>query len=361
MGVEPFGMSPFGRRVARPGAGRVPVIVVTGFLGAGKTTLLRAMLAHPAARDTAVIVNEFGEVGIDDVLLRTSTEDVRLIGNGCLCCSARNDLQRVLRNLAAEREAGTIPRFRRVFVETSGLSEPLPILQSFATDRSVATHYAFGGLVTVVDAVLGPTVEGSPGEWTEQVVLADRLVISKGDLAAPRSLDALRARLTSLNPSAPILDGAAVKADPSQVLTPPELRRLPRSFAAGADGSDYGTFCLEFDQPFRWAVFTRAMDVLVDLRGSDLLRVKGLLNVEGSRGPVVAHYVQHLSSPPEELTTWPDEDRRTRLVFITRNLGRRHVADLFQAVLALVSDDERQASISTTSPGDNRPLIHGAA
>jgi G3E family GTPase len=337
--AEPFGGGRFGRRLTRPGSGRIPVTVVTGFLGAGKTSLIRAVLAHPAAARTAVIVNEFGEVGIDDALLRTSTEEVRLIGNGCICCAARNDLHRALRNLYAEREIGVVPPFERVVIETSGLSEPGPILQSFGTDRTVATHYALGGLVTLVDAALAGESERAAEVWTEQVVLADRLILTKTDIASPETREQVMARLGRLNPAAPVIDGDAVRADPA--LLSGAVARAQSSLLCAAEISaasgttSYETFTLTFARPLAWEIFTRAMDALTALRGSDLLRVKGFVHVEGCRGPVVVHYVQHLASPPQELSAWPDEDRRTRLVFITRGLGRAPVEALFAALLAL--------------------------
>ncbi|TCT05998.1 CobW family GTP-binding protein [Aquabacter spiritensis] len=332
-----FGSRPFGRALSRPGAGRIPVTVVTGFLGAGKTTLIRAALAHPSGARTAVIVNEFGEAGIDDVLLRTSSEQVALIGNGCICCAAKTDLHRALRNLAAERETGLVPPFDRVVVETSGVSEPGPLIQSFATDRTVATHYALEGLVTVVDAVLAARTREMAPTFTEQVVLADRILLSKTDIAAPGVVADLRLHLAALNPEAPILDAAEMRADPTALFSGRALKRAPFHCDAPTAPADslYDTFSLEFDAPFDWPVFTRIMDTLTGLRGDDLLRVKGFVQVSGCPGPVVVHYVQHLSAPPEELTAWPEGTPRTRLVFITRGLGRARIAAVFAAVLAL--------------------------
>ncbi|MEP9377349.1 GTP-binding protein [Aquabacter sp. CN5-332] len=333
-----FGAGPFGRRLSRPGAGRIPVTVVTGFLGSGKTTLVRAALAHPGAARTAVIVNEFGEAGIDDVLLRTSTEQVALIGNGCICCAAKNDLHRALRNLAAERETGAVPPFERVLVETSGVSEPGQILQSFANDRTVSSHYALEGLVTVVDAALAAQTQDTAETWTEQVVLADRLVLSKTDMVSPEIASEVTARLAALNPEAPLAHAAEVRRDPAFLFGGATRERsaflcAPRPAGASAG---YETFTLTFDAPFDWPVFSRVMDALTMLRGDDLLRVKGFVNVTGCAGPVVVHYVQHLAAQPEELTLWPTEDRRTRLVFITRGLGRDVVEALFSAFLGLV-------------------------
>jgi len=353
-----FGGGQFGRRLSRPGAGRIPVTVVTGFLGAGKTTLIRAALAHPEAARTAVIVNEFGAAGVDDILLRTSSEAVTLIGNGCICCAAKNDLHRALRTLFAERETGAVPPFDRVVVETSGLSEPGPILQSFATDRTVSNHYALEGLVTVVDAALAAGTQAE--EWDEQVVLADCLVLSKLDLAPRDARDQLVARLAALNPLAALADAGDVRGDPAFLFGSGARVRSPFVCTpeAGARSAvtRYETFTLSFDAPFAWEVLTRILDSLAALRGPDLLRVKGLVHVAGTAGPVVVHQVQHLSAPPEELLAWPDADRRTRLVFITRGIARDAVAALFAAHLALLP----QTGAQSDAPAAGTPGVPGA-
>src|SRR6266508_410703 len=195
---------PFGRRLKRARGAKIPVTVVTGFLGAGKTTLLRAFLASPAGEGTAVIINEFGSVGIDDALVRASSDDVTLLGNGCLCCNMRSDLQNALRNLVAERAQGTLPQFKRIVIETSGLADPGPILQTFATDRALGGEFSVDVVIAVADAVTGhATIEWS-AEARKQVILADRLVVTKGDLTEPDATEALVARLRALNPRAAI-------------------------------------------------------------------------------------------------------------------------------------------------------------
>src|SRR6266576_3395093 len=192
----------FGRRLKRARGARIPVTVVTGFLGAGKTTLVRRFLGKPEGEGTAVVINEFGSVGIDDALLRASSDDVTLLGNGCLCCNTRSDLQNALRNLVAERAHGTLPQFTRILIETSGLADPGPILQTFATDRALGGEFHVEVVVTVIDASNGlDTLEWS-AEARKQVILADRLVVSKTDLARRPAVERLTARLTALNPRA---------------------------------------------------------------------------------------------------------------------------------------------------------------
>ena len=331
---------PFGRRLKRARGARIPVTVVTGFLGAGKTTLVRRFLATPEGAGTAVVINEFGSVGIDDALVRGSSDEVTLLGNGCLCCNTRSDLQVALRNLVAERAQGTVPQFQRILIETSGLADPGPILQTFATDRALGAEFHAEVVVTMVDAATGlDTLEWS-AEARKQAILADRLVISKTDLAKARSVERLTARLRALNPHATIHTAVDGDLDPRCLVesdTGEDVRSPRRSgFVAEAEHSDgIASFVLTDDAPVPWDAFARSMETLIALRGPDLLRVKGFLNVTGCRGPVVVHVVQHLAHPPVELAAWPDKAHVSRLVFITRNIPERQVRDLMGAVRAL--------------------------
>ncbi len=325
---------PFGRRQKRERGARIPVTVVTGFLGAGKTTLLRRFLSSPEGQGTAVIVNEFGAVGIDDALVRSSADETVLLGNGCVCCITRSDLQLALRRLVFDRERGTVPPFARVVIETSGLADPAPILQTFSTDRALGGEFHIDVVLAVVDAVTGEANLDSAAEARKQVILADRLVISKTDLAEPSAVERLTQRLQQLNPRATIDFAVAGALDPDRVIAPATAERS--GFVAEAEHSDgIASFVIETSGPIEWQTFSRAMETLTALRGADLLRVKGLLNVAGCRGPVVVQYVQHLAHPPAELETWPDENRSSRVVFITRNVAERQVRDLFAAVQAL--------------------------
>jgi G3E family GTPase len=333
---------PFGRRQRRVRGARLPVTIVTGFLGAGKTTLVQRFLATPQGHGTAVIVNEFGAVGIDDALLRSSADETVLLGNGCLCCTTRSDLQVALRRLVADRERGAVPHFARVVIETSGLADPGPILQTFATDRALGGEFHVDVVVAVVDACTGAaTLDHSP-EARKQAILADRLVVSKTDLADDRTVAGLRQRLTDLNPRADIVVAVSGALDPLLLIEPAE-RASPLSGSAARSGyvaeavhtDDIRSFVLTEDKPIAWDPFTRAMETLIALRGPDLLRVKGLIEVAGCRGPVVVQIVQHLAHPPVELEAWPGENRTGRLVFITRGIAEQPVRNLFTAVRAL--------------------------
>jgi G3E family GTPase len=331
---------PFGRRVKHARGGRIPVTIVTGFLGAGKTTLLRRFLASPQGRSTAVIVNEFGAVGIDDALVRDAAEATVLLGNGCACCVTRSDLQVALRRLVAERDRGLLPPFGRIVIETSGLADLGPILQTFATDRALGGEFHAEVAAAVVDAVTGAaTLDWSP-EARKQVMLADRLIVSKTDLADAAATARLTERLAELNPRAGI-DVAVNGALDPHCLIAADDGALPRNgFTAEATHSDnIVSFVLSESEPVAWTPFARAMETLTALRGRDLLRVKGFLDVAGCHGPVLVQVVQHLAHPPVELQAWPDGERASRLVFITRGIGQAQVRALLDAVRRVALPD----------------------
>jgi G3E family GTPase len=328
----------FGRRQKRERGARLPVIIVTGFLGAGKTTLVRRFLESPEGQGTALIVNEFGSEGIDDALLRQSSDEVTLLGNGCMCCNTRSDLQNTLRRLVSDRDRGKIPHFGRVLIETSGLADLSPILQTFSTDRALGGEFAIEVVLTVVDAVSGlRNLEQAP-EARKQAILADRIVISKTDIADGKSVKQLTAMLDDLNPRAVIDVAVKGDIDPKSLIDTGQADAIERhsGFVAEASHSDgIISFVMRDATPLIWPVFQRAMETLIALRGPDLLRIKGLLNLAGSKGPVVFQAVQHLIHPPVELAAWPDHDHASRIVFITRGVSERQVEDLFKACRAL--------------------------
>jgi len=310
--------------------------VITGFLGAGKTTLLKRFLTTPEGQGTAVVVNEFGATGIDDALMRSSADETVLLGNGCLCCTTRSDLQQALRRMVVERDRGELPDFRRIVIETSGLADPSPILQTFATDRALGSVFHIEAVVTVVDAETGLDTLGWSAEARKQAILADRLVITKTDIAGEGASAAVAAQLCALNSGAEILEAVNGELEPTRLTeAAPDQRNAFVAEAAHSDG--IGSFVLAQEKPIPWAVFARSMDALMQLRGPDLLRVKGFLNVVGCKGPVVVQFVQHLAHPPVELEHWPDETRQSRVVFITRNISEQQVRDLFAAIKALAS------------------------
>jgi len=342
-------------------AGKLPVTLITGFLGSGKTTLLKRLLRDPGMNRAAVIINEFGEVGIDHELVASSSESMTLLSNGCLCCTVRTDLQETLRELFIKRRAGEVIDFDRVFVETTGLADPVPVLHTLQTDAMLGAQYRLDCVVTLVDAVNGLKNLDDTPEAAKQAAVADRIVITKSDIAKPGAVAALEARLERMNPYAArtvAVNGEVEVAFLRDVgpgstrATPKELERwlapsgearpaegayLGERVRAGAHDASIRSFCLWFDKPFTWDTFSAAVQVLTSLRGSDLLRVKGLVNVAGEPGPVVVQGAQHVFHPPVTLDAWTGEDRRSRIVFITRNLSRESVEALFAAVGTLAA------------------------
>lgn len=329
-------------------AGRIPVTLVTGFLGSGKTTLLSYVLRQPEMSRAAVVINEIGEIGIDHELVSMSSENVAVLANGCICCTVRTDLQETLRELFGQRRAGKIPDFDRVVVETTGLADPAPVIQTLVGDTMLAAHYRIDGVITLVDAVNGLAVLREQPEAQKQVALADRVLVSKTDLATPGQIAALQADIESLNRSASIHTVLNGQLDPA-LLTgiglssaragehtlrflneAPDHRLRPFNAASSPHLAGIRTVSLRFDKPFTWTAFSAAMELLTAMRGADLLRVKGIVNVQGR--PLVVQCVQHIFHPPVPLDHWPSQDQDSRLVFITRRIDERVIRGLLDAV-----------------------------
>jgi G3E family GTPase len=333
-------------------AGLIPVSIITGFLGSGKTTLLNRLLKRPEMNRVAVVVNELGEIGVDNDLVEVSSEQMMLLNNGCLCCVLRGDLQETLRDLFIKRRNGEIIDFDRVVIETTGLADPAPVMQTLITDALLLEQYRLDCVVTLVDAVNAPGQLVQFTEPVKQVALADRLVVTKSDLVGEKQLATLTARLHELNPRAPVQVALNGEVELSFLIdvglrrANARLEEVERWLGAGED-DEHGhghrhdetvqTFALRFEQALPWEAFTQCLEVLTALRGPDLLRVKGLVNVAGKAGPMVVQGVQHLFHPPLELAAWPGPDHTTRLVFITRGIRRETVADLFKAIGAVTA------------------------
>lgn len=340
--------APFGRRLGRARGARLPVTLVTGFLGAGKTTLVKRFLSSPEGAGAAVIVNEFGEVGIDNALLRESSERTVLLGNGCICCSMRSDLESTLAELLADAATGRIPSFDRVVIETSGLADPGPVLQTFAADRGIGREMHLDQVLTVADATSIEATFADAPEARRQLAVADRIVLTKTDLASPDDVARVSAFLREQSPAAEVLTAVQGDLSPAEITRESTLpRRVPEGHVHHSDGIE--TFVLGFDAPLPWSGVLTALQTLMDLRGPDILRVKGLLAVEGAAGPVVVHVVQHVLHPPAELKAWPEGRPESRLVFITRGLPRAPVAALFAAIGALQAP--RDTNDAEIAPG----------
>jgi len=333
-------------------AWRLPVAVITGFLGSGKTTLLNGLLKHPDTGDAAVIVNEFGEVAIDHLLVEAVEGETMVLASGCVCCALRDDLVTALRQLYARRASGDLPAFQRVIIETTGLADPAPIAQMLLNNPMVSSYFRLDSVVTTVDALHGiDQLEAQP-EAVKQVALADRLLLTKGDIATPEAIERLHGRLRALNRLAElhevvkgaIAPDALFGAEPAtrrwlgdQWLTESSERRSYDGHLHGGhhhEQQDIESFVLEFEEPLEWRLFSRWLGDLRGRCGEQLLRVKGVLALRGEEQPVVIQGVHHVFHPPVRLEAWPeswsesrpdrapDGSRRSRIVFITRALPR---------------------------------------
>jgi G3E family GTPase len=304
----------------------VPVSVVTGFLGSGKTTLLSRLLRDPAAARTAVIVNEFGEVGLDHLLMEASDEEILLLEGGCLCCKVRGDLVRTAGSLL-ERRARGAAAFDRIVIETTGLADPAPILHALMTDREIAGELRIESVIATVDCAAGGATLDAHPESVKQAALADRIVLTKTDLA---DSSALAERLRQINPSAPQLTALHGAVDVSLLFNASHAMRV---FESHAHSDDVTTFCLRRSEPLHAVTLSLFLQVLAEHCGAKLLRLKGLVDVAESPGrPAVIHGVQHVFHPPAWLEAWPDDDRTTRIVVISQGLDSGWLQDLLEAL-----------------------------
>jgi len=328
----------------------IEALVLTGFLGSGKTTLLAHLLRRPEFSRTAVIINEFGEIGLDHDLIEASEESVIELQTGCLCCKVRNDLATTLHDLLRRRDQGSVTAFTRVVIETSGLADPAPILQTLMTDAMIAGRIVLDGVVTIVDAVTGIDTLSYEEISVKQAALADRLVLTKTDLVGLTPLP-LIGRLRALNPTAPVLSAQRGQIDPAHLFQGRLYDPLAKSVDVQSwlrveaipqrcahQHQDVNTYAIVRRDPIRAVTLTLFLEALCEHCGADLLRLKGIVNIlESPNRPAVIHGVQHVFHPPSWLARWPSEDRYSRIVFITRSVPRGWVNALLEALDAEVT------------------------
>ncbi len=333
--------------------------VLTGFLGAGKTSLLKRLLRQPDLADTAVLINEFGEVGLDHLLVEAVDEDVVLLASGCVCCTIRGDLKEALMRLYGRRQRGEVPPFTRLVIETTGLADPAPVVATLAADPILRHHFRVGNIVTVVDAENGLASLDAYGESRRQVAVADRLVVTKIDLVAPEKVATLVRRLATLNPTAEVTTASEDDEAAARLLThdvhdeATRSEEVARWLAAEisevhdhdhdhdhdeAERSRHGAIravLLTADEPVDWAAFGLWLSMLLNRHGAEILRVKGLLSIVGRQAPVVVQGVQHMIHKPDHLERWPDNDMRTRIVLIVHGLDPEVIERSFRVFMRL--------------------------
>jgi len=364
----------------------VPVTIVTGFLGAGKTTILNRLLRDPDLAQAVVMINEFGEIGLDHLFVEKIDGDMVMMASGCLCCTIRGELIDAMEDLLRRRDNGRIKDFNRVIIETTGLADPAPVLHTIMSHPYLLLRFRLDGVITIVDSINGGATLAEFPEALKQAAVADRLVLTKTDLVrAPEQVAQLRDQLQRLNPTALIFDAASVKFDSRHLLDAglynpltkaPDVQRwlnAERLMDAGASANgashdphsahDHGhgdvnrhnesirAFCLVNETPLSLSAFDLFLQLLRSAHGPSLLRVKGIVALADDLSrPMVIHGVQHVFHPPVRLDAWPDDDQRTRIVFIVKDVKPEFIEGLYAAFAGQIAIDAPDKTALTHNP-----------
>ena len=346
----------------------IPLVLLTGFLGAGKTTLLNRLLRDEGLKNTLVIINEFGEIGLDHLFVENLGGDMMMVSSGCLCCTIRGDLATTLENVLSRRSEGEIGPLDRVILETTGLADPAPILHTIMAHPQLMLNFRLDSVVTLVDSASGLATLESQGEARKQAAVADRIVLTKTDLV-PASAD-LTAALVGLNPTALVLDAGKGEADAAHLFNAglyspdskiPDVRawlnaeRLSHPHHHHHDVNRHNreirAFCLTSGVAISPASFNIFLEMLRALHGPNLLRVKGIVRLEDRpQAPVVIHGVQHIFHPPVRLASWPDGDETTRIVFIVKGIAPETIEGIWAALTGTPRPDTPDAAALTNNP-----------
>ncbi len=342
------------------GDNRYPITVVTGFLGSGKTTLLANVLRHPEYANTAVIINEYGQAGLDHRLIRRIEERTRLLSGGCICCNMRDDLVQELKDILNEAEQGSYP-LERVVIETTGLADPAPILFSILMDPLLTNRYYVDGVLCCLDAANGELHLANNPESVKQLACADTVIITKCDIVERQTVEEMRQRLRQLNPAAVVYEASRGQLDPSLVLASGQLqmeRRLAKLQQLGTGPSIHNSsvrsLSLKFYQPLDWTAFGIWLSMLLYAHGEEMLRVKGMVDV-GDSGPIVINGVQHIIHPPHHLEDWRGEERNSQIVFIMKELEPQQVLSSLLAFQHLIGAEPHIEEINYNPYGPPAP------
>ena len=334
---------------------QIPVTVITGFLGSGKTTLLSSILKKKEMQKTAVIINEFGEIGLDHALIEHTDENIVELQSGCICCTIQGDLNKTLIDLFEKMMNGKVSSFNRILIETTGLANPVPIIHTLMSSIELIRIYQLDVCITVVDSVNGEKTLDLHEESLKQLALAEKIILSKTDIVDKDEIKSLVYRIKEINPVSQIIfskfgnipleeifglggyDPYKKSADVKKWLSAEKYKdkKHHHHHDVNRHNENIRAFSMMSENPVNMIAFSFFRDMITAALGSNLLRMKGIVNIAGEERPAVIHGVQHIFHPVQWLETWPDNDRRTKLVFITQNIKKEQIEDFFRTLMGM--------------------------